>query len=303
MKRIMISVVLLVLAIGLTYQQRAEAQQQYFVKNSVFGSGGGVIENGSYRVVGTVGQPMIGVVSAPSNIKMSAGFWYLIIKPAIIVITPDTWHTEWADDPRGNVRCYLGDLSDGYEVTEIDINTVKLNNIVPANTSRYRIKDSQEGFTGKVLEVMFNRHDAFLTLGAVSPGDIKIVEVSGQLSDGSLFQGGTTITVQTLNAAPKLLPIEFALHQNYPNPWNPETWIPYQLPKSAQVRLTIYDLQGQLVKSVELGYQKAGLYTTKDKAIYWDGRNSQGETVASGIYFYQIQAGDFQAVRKMIMLK
>ena len=86
------------------------------------------------------------------------------------------------------------------------------------------------------------------------------------------------------------------LKQNYPNPFNPETWIPYQLGSTANVSLHIYDTQGRSIYSKLLGYQKAGLYTA-----YWDGRNATGEPVASGIYFYSIEAGDFHATRKMFI--
>ena len=88
---------------------------------------------------------------------------------------------------------------------------------------------------------------------------------------------------------------------NYPNPFNPETWIPYQLSKSADVSLTIYDIQGRVVCALDLGHQRAGTYQTRTRAAYWDGRNAQGELVASGVYFYTLTAGDFSATRKMLI--
>ena len=86
------------------------------------------------------------------------------------------------------------------------------------------------------------------------------------------------------------------LNQNYPNPFNPETWIPYQLASHANVSIHIYDAQGRSIYTKSLGYQKAGSHTA-----HWDGRNAAGEPVASGIYFYSIQAGDFHATRKMLI--
>ena len=100
-----------------------------------------------------------------------------------------------------------------------------------------------------------------------------------------------------------LLPKETALLPNYPNPFNPETWIPYQLAKPSEVTLHIYAVNGTLVRVLVLGYQPAGQYQTRSLAAYWDGRNSVGEAVASGVYFYTLTAGDFTATRKMLIRK
>ena len=99
------------------------------------------------------------------------------------------------------------------------------------------------------------------------------------------------------------IPAETALLHNYPNPFNPETWIPYQLAHAADVTLTIYDTQGVLVRQLNLGYQQAGYYTNRTRAAYWDGRNHLGEAVGSGLYFYQLSAGDYSAIQKMVILK
>ena len=100
-----------------------------------------------------------------------------------------------------------------------------------------------------------------------------------------------------------IVPKETALLANYPNPFNPETWIPYQLSKPADVMLTIYAVNGHLVRRLVLGHQVAGMYQTRSRAAYWDGRNAFGESVASGVYFYVLTAGDFTATRKMLILK
>ena len=103
--------------------------------------------------------------------------------------------------------------------------------------------------------------------------------------------------------AQKHLPKETALLVNYPNPFNPETWIPYQLAKPADVSLTIYDIQGGVVRDLDFGHQRAGMYHSRARAAYWDGRNAVGESVASGVYFYTLKAGDFSATRKMLIRK
>ena len=100
-----------------------------------------------------------------------------------------------------------------------------------------------------------------------------------------------------------LIPKETVLLPNYPNPFNPETWIPYQLAKPADVTLTIYAVNGKVVRRLVLGHQLAGVYQSKSRAAYWDGRNVLGEPVASGIYFYTITAGNFAATKKMLIRK
>ena len=93
------------------------------------------------------------------------------------------------------------------------------------------------------------------------------------------------------------------LLQNYPNPFNPETWIPYHLASVADVKISIYDINGVLVRRLDVGYQQAGFYMGRTQAAYWDGRNQWGEFVVSGVYFYQLQAGEYSATRKMVILK
>lgn len=94
-----------------------------------------------------------------------------------------------------------------------------------------------------------------------------------------------------------------ALLQNYPNPFNPETWIPYRLGTPAEVVLAIYDTNGQKVRTLDIGHQPSGAYESRERAAYWDGRNQRGETAASGVYYYTLRAGDFSAMRKMIVGK
>ena len=100
-----------------------------------------------------------------------------------------------------------------------------------------------------------------------------------------------------------LLPKETLLLPNYPNPFNPETWIPYRLAEDAFVTLTIYDKTGQVVRTLDVGHRIAAVYESRSKAVYWDGRNDLGEPVASGVYFYHLSAGDHSATRRMVILK
>jgi hypothetical protein len=99
------------------------------------------------------------------------------------------------------------------------------------------------------------------------------------------------------------IPEKSVLLQNYPNPFNPETWIPYQLKEDTNVVIRIYSSSGSLVRTMNLGYKLAGFYEGKERAVYWDGKNEFGESVSSGVYFYNIQAGSFTATKKMIVKK
>ena len=120
-------------------------------------------------------------------------------------------------------------------------------------------------------------------------------------SDGSLKYLRAIQLLRSFLAA--FRPEETLLLANYPNPFNPETWIPYQLATAGKVRITIYDTQGKVVRRLDLGHQREGYYTNRSRAAYWDGRNTLGERVASGIYFYQLQTDDASYLRKLVILK
>ena len=98
-------------------------------------------------------------------------------------------------------------------------------------------------------------------------------------------------------------PEKTLLLANYPNPFNPETWIPYELATDTNVRITIYNTQGVVIRTLQFGHQSAGYYAGRDRAAYWDGRNSVGEQVASGLYFYQLETDEMSLMRKMVILK
>ena len=122
-----------------------------------------------------------------------------------------------------------------------------------------------------------------------------------QIDDGSPdFRQAIRVLEALLRA---VRPEMTALLPNYPNPFNPETWIPYQLSDASNVRIIIYDTKGIVVRTLALGHQAAGYYTDRNRAAYWDGRNGLGENVASGIYFYQLQTDNVSRTRKMIILK
>ena len=163
------------------------------------------------------------------------------------------------------------EASDGYNMTFVDL--------VDAHAAR----------VGDVLEITADSPDPLIGIKPVR----HIVTVDDVKN--------SRITLEELIAYE--IPAETALLRNYPNPFNPETWIPYHLSEDADVKLTIYDVNGALVRDIYVGHQTAAKYDTRSKAVYWDGRNQFGEQVASGIYFYSLSAGDFSATRKMVILK
>ena len=143
--------------------------------------------------------------------------------------------------------------------------------------------------------------------GEITPGN-----VAAALSDVKHLATGDVRLGKELAVLSELLhllakmtmtPETTALLANYPNPFNPETWIPYHLSKDAEVIVRIYDMRGVAVRKLVLGHQAAGVYESRGRAAYWDGRNSYGELVASGVYFYTLTAGDFTATRKLLIAK
>ena len=139
------------------------------------------------------------------------------------------------------------------------------------------------------------------------PETLTAVEVQGWLTDARALEVRNLIMKRGLMVLEQLLvsltPRETELLANYPNPFNPETWIPYRLAEDAFVTLTIYDTVGQVIRTLDVGHRIASAYESRSKAIHWDGKNGLGEPVASGIYFYTLTAGDFSPTRRMVILK
>ena len=129
----------------------------------------------------------------------------------------------------------------------------------------------------------------------------QVLDLLRMQSDGSVAFQRAIANVEQLLAS--LTPKETLLLANYPNPFNPETWIPYQLASPADVTLRIHAVDGSLVRTLSLGHKGVGTYQSRNRAAYWDGRNEIGEPVASGVYFYTLNAGDFTATRKMLIRK
>ena len=125
-----------------------------------------------------------------------------------------------------------------------------------------------------------------------------------QLESNSSSSNEEQIALNVLKSIlPARLPTQTQLLANYPNPFNPETWIPFQLAQDATVTAKIYDVTGKQIRMIQLGHLPAGNYAESNRAIYWDGKTNTGEQVSSGTYFYQLKAGDYTETRKMVILK
>ena len=153
------------------------------------------------------------------------------------------------------------------------------------------------GHISWVRSFVFSTDGATLTTGSYG-GTILVWDISSQISSNTTdvsTRGKKPVTLGYIKATQLL--------QNYPNPFNPETWIPYHLITPADVRIAIYTSDGKLVRALDLGHQFAGIYQERSRAAHWNGKNAQGEPVASGVYFYTFSAGKFTATRKMLIRK
>ena len=267
-------------------------------------------DGGEFQSVGRVGDPGDIEIAGGQSFIMSAQ------RAAMVDISGDAWtnNSETAAAPplslkgikaadvtpvlglRGSiVNEGTGTYQARFRVTVKNLSTDK--NVATATT------DNQMGYRLTVVDIETGR--------AAAVGDI--LEISAQSPHPSVGVKPLWYTITTEDMKrnriqlPTLVayerPAETELLANYPNPFNPETWIPYRLAEDAFVTLTIYDLTGQVVRTIDIGHQIASAYESRSKAIYWDGRNGVGEQVASGVYFYTLTAGDFSATRKMLIIK
>ena len=214
-----------------------------------------------------------------------------------------------------DVTCYIKDDISGFEIGSIVIrDPLGGERKYPDLYGPYTYS-GVGGTTGEIYfqedPTAYRKYGAFITLPEGSfPGVWGVIGISvTDKARNTLYHDFTEITrfeVIETQAAPIgqiALPDKNALLPNYPNPFNPETWMPYQLATPADVTLTIYSADGQVLRTLALGTKPPGIYTSRSQAAYWDGTNKTGEPIASGLYFYTITAGDFTATRKMLILK
>ena len=267
-------------------------------------------DGGEFKLVGRAGDPGDIAITGGQAFIMTAS------RPAAVNISGDAWANgsgAAAAPPVTFKGIEVGDTTpvlglrgsivnegtglnrQGFRVTVKNLSTRKA---VAAITS-----PDEAGYRSTVVDIETGQ--------AATIGDI--LEISAQSPNPFIGVKPLRYTVtaedvkQSLIQFPNLvayeIPAETQLLANYPNPFNPETWIPYRLAEDAFVTLTIYDLNGQSVRTLDVGHQIASVYENRSRAIYWDGRNGLGETVASGVYFYHLSTGNYSATRKMLILK
>ena len=277
----------------------------------VAGTGIGAVIGSVVPVLGTAGGSAVGALAGKA-IGGAAGFFVgfglraifedegdAIDKGSVLAATADPtlifWpRAEGTEPPAGTIRTLL--------LVEQEIRNIKI-----TVEQVFQYKDTDEVFTVKYegfwnLEETFQRENPTLAAPRATPMSLSdyppFQELPPEVQEylRQQFREFTNTEVWEIPEATALLP-------NYPNPFNPETWIPYRLADAADVQITIYDITGAIVRQLTLGHQLAENYTDRARAAYWDGRNKNGETVASGIYFYQLRAGDYTATKRMLIRK
>ena len=278
-----------------------------------------VLDNGTFKVIGRAGDD--------GDIQITGGQSYVLIAQidAAAVISGDGWSTVpgiasappmaligiQAEDTtpvlavtglvvspvgkRGRMPRLRSGAGAGFRVTVKNLSTGRGATAVTEDKGvgyQIAIVDMEKGRAaqiGDILEISAQSPDASIRVQplryTVTPEDVKRSRI--QLDDLVAYE----------------IPAKTELLLNYPNPFNPETWIPYRLAADANVTVTIYDLSGGVVRRLPVGYRVAAVYESREKAVYWDGRTEFGERVASGIYFYHLSAGNYSATRKMVISK
>ena len=274
-------------------------------------------DKGEFKIVGQAGDA--------SDVSITGGQAFILTaqEPATVAISGDGWTNTSgtaAAPPIGNADLHS------------PITGVKVTDTTPVLGLRGSIIDEQTNTNGTGFRVTVKNLSTGRTVAAVTAPDeagyrLTVVDIEtgraaqiGDILEISARSPNPFIGVQPLRYTitaedvkrsriqlPELvayeIPAEPQLLPNYPNPFNPETWIPYRLAEDAFVTLAIYDGSGRVIRTLEVGHRVAAVYESRSKAIYWDGRNEFGERVASGVYFYHLSAGDYSATKRMVIVK
>ena len=274
-------------------------------------------DHGEFKAVGRADDPGdIPIIGGQSFIMTSQ-------REAIVAISGDGWYnTSAIAAPPLVGNANLHSIIAGIQVTDTTPVLALRGSIVGEGTgvnqveTRVTVKNLS---TDREIATVTATDEAGyrLTIVDIETGEAAtigdILEISAQSSDPLIGVEPLRYTVTATDVKGSLIqlpalvayeiPVETALLANYPNPFNPETWIPYRLAEGAFVTLTIYDQTGHVIRTLDVGHRIAAVYEGRSKAVYWNGRNDVGERVASGVYFYNLSAGDFSATRKMVILK
>ncbi len=282
--------------LGATVVIRLDAASQTFVGYTRADAGDGFsIDGGSGYIVNTLAGAMVEFTGSAWDNQQEAKTEAEASEAEEAAAAPElsTFKSAWAfivtSDIRGmqagtGYTVVAENLRTGTIATESVTSDAKSSSAVWADLNRKSVVEA-----GDKLEIALYDERGNIVSGpfqrTVTTDDIRNAFLSLQLNVGDVQ------------------PQDTILAQNFPNPFNPETWIPYQLSQPAEVTISIHNVAGQLVRTLDLGLQPVGSYMTPSTAAYWDGKNSVGEHVASGIYFYTLQTAEFAATRRMVILK
>ena len=273
-----------------------------------------VSDNGEFKLTESVGdsgdiavpggQSFILVAQRAAPVEITGAGWSnsdTAVAPSMALTGIEVTDTTPVLAVTGSIGSPVGGASlprpsdSGFRVTVKNLSTGKMDTAMTDDDGasyRFTFVDTETGRAAQVGDILeLSAHSADPLIGVhpvrhtVTDEDVKRSHI--QLAELVAYE----------------IPAKTALLLNYPNPFNPETWIPYRLAKDAFVTVTIYDPRGRVVRQLNVGHQLAAVYESRSEAIYWDGRTEFGERVASGIYFYTLTAGDYSATRKMVILK
>ena len=267
-------------------------------------------DGGDFQAVGRAGDP--------GDVPLTGGQGFILTaqRTAAVAILGDAW----------------SNASDGAAATPVALKGIDAGVTTPVLALRGVVVDEESGLKMEGVRVTIKNlstDSAAAVVTAPDEGEYRLTFVNIETGRAATVGDTLEISAQSPNPfidveplrytitagdvkrsliqLPELgayeIPAETKLLKNYPNPFNPETWIPYRLASDAFVTLTIYDQSGRVVRALDVGHQIAAVYESRSKAIYWDGRNGVGEQVASGVYFYHLSAGDYSATRKMVVVK
>ncbi len=225
----------------------------------------------------------------------------LTVEPAVITveidIKPGSWPNAINPDSKGVIPVAIL-TTDDFDATTVDPLSVKFGVGEATECHGQGHIEDVDGDGDLDMVLHFKTQDT-----GIKAGDTEAC-LTGETVDGQAIEGCDAImTVPKGKGKPAPALLTFSLGTSYPNPTNPEAWIPYKLGKDVEVTISIYSSSGRIIRTLQLGHQTAGAYISRDKAAYWNGRNDIGEKVSSGVYFYTLKAGDFIATRKMVVVR
>ncbi len=236
------------------------------------------------------GQGYIVNVPLPRNFAFVGSHWTNPTEDAAAAPTITKAQETWAFVVSGHLEATQN--YDGYLIT---VRNLRTNSVMTAQVNdQYFAAATVDLARRSVVQV----GDTLEVTVSDKNGNIASEKFSFEVTPNSLENALLTVNLDGIGK-----PKGNLLLQNYPNPFNPETWIPYQLSNAGPVSISIYDATGGLVRTLSIGYQSEGFYHNRGRAAYWDGKNTLGESVASGIYFYKIETPSFQQTRQLVILK